>query len=88
MHCCAALGAFKSELAFYRAVEERAGLAAEQHCLIDDRLENVETAGHAGWQGFLWTPSSQLADVLRTITWQQLYRGATQSGRVGSFRTL
>jgi putative hydrolase of the HAD superfamily len=47
------LGAVKSELAFYRAVEERTGLAPEEHCLIDDRLENIEMARRARWHAFL-----------------------------------
>jgi FMN phosphatase YigB (HAD superfamily) len=35
--------------------------------LIDDRGENVEAARRAGWQAVLWTPSSRLRDVLRSI---------------------
>lgn len=67
MHYSAALGAAKSDPAFYRTVEGRTGLAPGAHCLIDDRVENVEAARLAGWQAFLWTPCSRLRDVLRSI---------------------
>jgi putative hydrolase of the HAD superfamily len=67
MHYSAALGATKSDPAFYSRVERRTGLAPGAHCLIDDRIENVEAARDAGWQAFLWTASSRLRDVLRSI---------------------
>jgi len=67
MHYSAALGATKSDPAFYSTVEGRTGLAPGTHCLIDDRIENVEAARRAGWQAFLWMPSSRLRDVRRSI---------------------
>jgi putative hydrolase of the HAD superfamily len=67
MHYSAALGATKADPAFYSTVERRTGLVPEAHCLIDDRGENVEAARRAGWQAFLWTPSSRLRDVLRSV---------------------
>ncbi|HEY1711524.1 MAG TPA: HAD-IA family hydrolase [Solirubrobacteraceae bacterium] len=67
--CTTALrwAATKSDPAFYSRVERRTGLAPGAHCLIDDRIENVEAARDAGWQAFLWTASSRLRDVLRSI---------------------
>lgn len=67
MHCSAALGAGKSETKFYRLIETRTGLAPGAHCLIDDRLENVEAARSAGSQAHCWTSSSRLRDVLRGL---------------------
>jgi putative hydrolase of the HAD superfamily len=67
MHYSAALGVAKSDPTFYSTVEGRTGLTPGAHCLIDDRIENVDAARRAGWQAFLWTPSSRLRDVLRSI---------------------
>ena len=67
MHYAADVGARKSERVFYRTVELRTGLWPEEHCLLDDRAENVDAARAAGWQAFLWSSRSRFKDVLACI---------------------
>ena len=64
LHYAADLGARKSDLAFYAAVEARTGFAAAELLLIDDTLANVEAAHAAGWGGAVWDGSERLASVL------------------------
>jgi len=68
MHYSAEMGAFKLEPAFYRIIESRTGLAPAEHCLIDDRAENVNAAQDAGWQAVQWTAGRRLAEVLRELS--------------------
>jgi putative hydrolase of the HAD superfamily len=64
MHYAADLGAKKSDLEFYAAVEARTGFSGAELLLIDDTLANVEVARAAGWGGVHWTGGQRLSDVL------------------------
>jgi putative hydrolase of the HAD superfamily len=64
MHYAADLGCGKPDPAFFAKVGERAGFAASEMLLIDDKLENVEAARAAGWGGLHWTGEGRLADLL------------------------
>jgi len=64
MHYAADLGCGKPDPAFFAKVGERAGFAAGEMLLIDDKLENVEAARAAGWGGLHWTGEGRLGDLL------------------------
>ena len=64
MHYSADLGAKKSDLEFYAAVEARTGFSGGELLLIDDTAENVNTARTAGWRGAHWSGRDRLADLL------------------------
>jgi len=64
MHYAAAIGAKKSDPAFYAAVEARTGFAPGDLMLLDDTLANVEMARACGWRAAHWTGERRLAEVL------------------------
>jgi putative hydrolase of the HAD superfamily len=64
IHYAADLGCAKPDAAFFAVITERTGFAPSELLLIDDRLENVEGARAAGWNGVLWTGEARLAEVL------------------------
>ncbi|MFD6134688.1 HAD-IA family hydrolase [Isoptericola sp. NPDC060257] len=64
IHYAADVGHRKGDTEFYRVVESRTGLEPSAHCLVDDRLANVETARAAGWRAVHWRPGRRLADTL------------------------
>ena len=64
MHYAADLGCSKPDPAFYREIERRTGYAPSDLMLIDDRLDNVESAIAGGWQAVLWDGTQGLLDIL------------------------
>lgn len=64
MHYAADLGCSKPDPAFYREIERRTGYAPSDLMLIDDRLDNVESAIAGGWQAVLWDGTQRLLDIL------------------------
>ncbi|MEU2201843.1 HAD-IA family hydrolase [Isoptericola sp. NPDC019482] len=67
IHYAADVGHRKGDTGFYRVVVSRTGLEPSEHCLVDDRLGNVETARAAGWRAVLWTPGLRIADALAAV---------------------
>ena len=60
----AELGYRKPQQDFYRLATQRVGAAPDRIVLVDDTLENVESATAFGWQAVHWTGDSLLADAL------------------------
>ena len=64
MHYAADYGFKKPDAAFFRAVEQRTGLAPGEVLLIDDSPRNVEAALNCGWGAVLWDGSERLEALL------------------------
>jgi putative hydrolase of the HAD superfamily len=64
LHYSGDIGARKTDLAFYAAVEARTGLSGAQVILIDDTADNIEAARAAGWGGVVWDGTHSLAEAL------------------------
>lgn len=60
----AAIGARKPDSAFYRHIEQAVGEPPEALLLIDDTVENISAARHAGWRAVLWTAPRRLGDIV------------------------
>lgn len=63
-HYSAAIGVRKPDSAFYRHIEQALGGPAEALLLIDDTVENVSAARHAGWRAVHWTAPRRLGDIV------------------------
>ncbi|WP_183469168.1 HAD family hydrolase [Limimaricola variabilis] len=55
----------KPDAGFYRFAEERAGYNPDELLLVDDKLENVEAAISAGWNGVHWSDGDSLTEILK-----------------------
>lgn len=60
----AAIGARKPDVAFYRHIESHLGEPPEALLLIDDTVENVQTALQAGWRAAHWAAPRRLGDIV------------------------
>ena len=57
-------GYLKQEAGFFRFVERELNLSADELCLIDDTLQNVETARSSGWAAHHFTGGETLKHFL------------------------
>ena len=64
MHYAAALGSAKPALEFYRAIEDRTGLTANQIFFIDDWHENVAAAHACGWLAAVWSGGQSVVELM------------------------
>lgn len=62
-----AAGTRKPELAFYQAVLQDMGAAAESAIFIDDKIENIRGARSAGMYGILFNSTVQVVRELRVL---------------------
>lgn len=69
MHYAAALGHAKPAPEFFRAIEERTGLAPAAIFFIDDRPDNVAAARASGWSATLWTGHDTLSALIARERW-------------------
>lgn len=69
LHYSAQLGCSKPAPDFFRAVEQRTGLAPDAIFFIDDRAANVEGARACGWTAALWTGGDTLHDLIAAQGW-------------------
>ncbi|MFK8104472.1 MAG: HAD family hydrolase [Saprospiraceae bacterium] len=65
IYCSDQLGLRKPERAIYDFVLQDAQLVAGETLLIDDKVENIDMAMIAGWQGRLHDPEMEIAELLK-----------------------
>ncbi|MGH8670650.1 MAG: HAD-IA family hydrolase [Burkholderiales bacterium] len=57
----------KPDPALFVLAARRLGVAREDCLLIDDRLENVQSARATGWQALRFSTAQTLAEDLKTL---------------------
>ncbi len=63
VHFSCDVGAAKPDAAFYRGVEERLSASPNELLLVDDAMENVESALELGWQAIHYAGFESLAEI-------------------------